>query len=418
MRILLVADGRSPITHRWIKRVLSLGHSVVLISTFPCAPIAGVEADVCLPVAFSNLARSGGSGGSPSGQPGLARRAVSSFRSVFLAGRYVLGPLTLNYYGPRFRWLAEKIQPDLIHALRIPFEGMLASWAPANIPLAVSIWGNDLTLHAKGSARMAGLTQKCLSRADALVADTGRDIRLGHTWGFAADKPSLVVPGSGGLDLVEISLARRHSTSGDTLAAYGIPPGSPLVINPRGFRTGSVRQDTFFAALPLVYERLSRLSGPHPVTFACAAMAGQREAQRLVERNHLEGKVILLPQLPQAQLWGLFARAIESVSVSQHDGTPNSLLEAMAFGALPVAGDIESIREWITPGVNGLLVEPDSPQALAEAILLGLENSDLRSRAAGYNRRLIKERASVEVTGEKIKAFYESLVGNPSDDQN
>ena len=144
------------------------------------------------------------------------------------------------------------------------------------------------------------------------------------------------------------------------------------MINPRGFRTGSVRQDTFFQALPLILER-----SPN-ITFACAAMAGQREALRWVERLRLEGKVHLLPLLPQADLWELFARAAVTVSVSQHDGTPNSLLEAMALGAFPVAGDIESIREWITPGVNGLLVEPDKPQALAEAVLLALDNPDLR----------------------------------------
>lgn len=413
MRILLVADGRSPITRRWIRAILALGHSVILVSTFPCEPVEGVEADVCLPVAFSGLARSGGANGQAAGSTSLARRIVSSFRSIFMAGRYLLGPLTLNYYGPRFRWLAEKIQPDMIHALRIPFEGMLASWAPQHIPLAVSIWGNDLTLHAQGYSQMARLTKKVLARADALVADAGRDIRLGRAWGFSHEKPALVVPGNGGLDLDEISRVRMLGKTDLLLADYGIRPDSTLVINPRGFRTGSVRQDTFFAALPLIYERLAQSGMEGSVTFACAAMAGQREAQQLVERNHLEGKVILLPHLPQSKLWELFACAAVSVSVSQHDGTPNSLLEAMALGAMPVAGDIESIREWITPGVNGLLVDPDKPQALAEAILLALENPAMRAIAAECNARLVRERASVEVVGEKIRALYSGLGKTP-----
>lgn len=413
MRILLVADGRSPITRRWVQAVLSLGHTVILISTFPCQPIEGVEADLCLPVAFSSLASRGGGSSSQnnasSGSPSFARRAVSSFRSIFLAGRYRLGPLTLEYYGPRFRKLVEKIQPDLIHALRIPFEGMLASWAPEGVPLAVSIWGNDLTLHAGGSSSMAQLTRKTLARADALVADAGRDIRLGRAWGFTPDKPTRVVPGNGGLDLEELAAARIQSEANKILEDYHIPAESRLVINPRGFRTGSVRQDTFFAALPLIYERLALQSGEAPVTFACAAMAGQREAQRLVERYQLNGKLILLPRLPQSQLWNLFARSAVSVSVSQHDGTPNSLLEAMALGALPIAGDIESIREWITPGVNGLLVEPDKPQALAEAILLALEMPALRASAAECNTRIIRERASAGVVRAKIQELYEGL---------
>jgi hypothetical protein len=46
--------------------------------------------------------------------------------------------------------LAAEIKPDIVHALRIPFEGMLATAAQLPIPLAVTIWGNDLTLHAAG----------------------------------------------------------------------------------------------------------------------------------------------------------------------------------------------------------------------------------------------------------------------------
>jgi glycosyltransferase involved in cell wall biosynthesis len=122
--------------------------------------------------------------------------------------------------------------------------------------------------------------------------------------------------------------------------------------------------------------------------------------------------VTLLPHLPQADLWELFARADVTVSVSRHDGTPNSLLEAMALGVFPVAGDIESIREWITPGVNGLLIEHDRPQALAEAILLALDSPDLRRSAAECNASLVAERAGTEVVREKLRIFYEGLAAS------
>lgn len=131
----------------------------------------------------------------------------------------------------------------------------------------------------------------------------------------------------------------------------------------------------------------------------------------MLDRYNLRGKVDLLPHMPQMELWELFARAAVTVSISQHDGTPNSLLEAMVLGAFPIAGDIESIREWITPGVNGLLVEPDKPQALAEALLLTLDNPELRARAAEINARIVRERAEVGVVREKIQAFYEAVTG-------
>jgi glycosyltransferase involved in cell wall biosynthesis len=297
--------------------------------------------------------------------------------------------------------MVRNLQPDLVHGLRIPFEGMLASYTPAQVPLAVSVWGNDLTLHASGSALMGSLTRKTLRRANGLAADAHRDIRLGRAWGFEGDA-TLVAPGSGGVNLAEIGAIRYNRR--EPLTDF-LPAGVPLVVNPRGFRPGSVRNDVFFASIPLVQERYPG------VVFVCPGMAGQPEALRAMEQYHLKKHLYLLPHLSQTQLWDLFVRATVMVSISQHDGTPNTLLEAMACGCFPVAGDIESIREWITPGVNGLLAEPTRPAAVADAIQAALENPILRKNAADINAKLIRERAEVGAVREQIRAFYDGLVG-------
>jgi len=410
MRILLIADGRSPTTRAWVRAMHALDYEVILVTSFPCAPVEGVEADVTMPVAFSNLGGSA-SGGAAGGASSPARGLVKRARPLLLAARYWLGPLTLPTYGRRLRWLVERIQPDLVHALRIPYEGMLGAYTPPGIPLAVSIWGNDLTLHASGSRRMGALTRRTLQRADTLFADTHRDVRLARAWGLRPEAPALVVPGCGGLDLKELAAVKEKvllSKPPFENLPFGdlFPADTPLVVNPRGYRTGSVRTDTFFSAIPLVLERRPE------VRFACPAMAGQPKATGWVERLGLQGKVELLPHLPQEQLWALLSRASLTVSVSQHDGTPNSLLEAMAIGAFPVVGDIESLREWITPGVNGLLIEYDRPQALAEAILLALDNPNLRRGAAVRNAAIVSERAEASRVREQIRLFYEAMAAS------
>jgi glycosyltransferase involved in cell wall biosynthesis len=182
-----------------------------------------------------------------------------------------------------------------------------------------------------------------------------------------------------------------------------LPGGVPLVVNPRGFRPGSVRNDTFFQALPMVLERQPKTH------FACCGMVGQPEALRWVERLGVGRQAHLLPFLSQTELWDLFMRAEVTVSVSQHDGTPNSLLEAMACSCFPVAGDIESLREWITPGVNGLLVPPDDPTALAGAILLALEKPELRASAARANLTIIEDRCERGRVLQSMTAFYAAL---------
>jgi glycosyltransferase involved in cell wall biosynthesis len=328
------------------------------------------------------------------------RALVGSARRLFLAGRYWLGPLTLQRYAPILERIVAQVKPDLVHALRIPYEGMLAASAQLEVPLVVTIWGNDLTLHAPTTPLMRSWTMRTLRRANGLLADASRDLRLGRSWGYAADRPALVVPGNGGIDLAELD--RVCTNRMDTFANL-LPAGVPLVVNPRGLRPAYVRNDVFFQAIPLVLQYRPE------VYFVCPSMEGQSEALGWVNRLNLGKNVRLLPYLPQAHLWELFQRAEITASISTHDGTPNTLLEAMVCGCFPVVGDLEALREWITPGVNGLLVEPNKPQALAEALLLALDQPALRTRAATINRELVRERAEVGVVREKLRLFYEKI---------
>ena len=317
--------------------------------------------------------------------------------------RYLVGPLALPFYRKRFLKIVDQIGPELIHALRIPFEGMLAQYASQKYPLIVSIWGNDLTLHAQRSYHMGEATQATLLRADGLIADAFRDIRLAKSWGFDNDRPSLVAPGCGGIDLEEVERART-SIPGNLIES--IPVDRPLIINPRGLRPGSLRNDVFFDAARMVSNR-------HPeVYFVCPTMAGQPEAEQMIKSRALESNVLLLPPLSQRDLWWLFSRADVVISPGEHDGVPNSLLEAIACGCYPIAGDIESLREWITPGVNGLLYPPADPVALAESLLLFLDNRDRRFVSARQNLRLIRERADITSIRRNVTVFYKKVVGH------
>ncbi|GAP09011.1 glycosyltransferase [Bellilinea caldifistulae] len=400
MHILLVADGRSPITLRWLDNLRELGYTFSLVSTFPCLPPPDAAHFAVVPVAFSGLA---GGQSSPSrrvdsrqGSPSAARRWVTGLRRVLLPLRYRLAPLSLPAAARRFRQALQDFEPDLVHALRIPFEGILALATPQDLPLAVSIWGNDLTLHAPATARMTLWTRAVLQRADGLHADAARDLRLALGWGFPADRPALLIPTSGGIDLQRMQQACQGLPAE---LEERIPPHQAMVINPRGVRAYTCTA-AFFQSIPLIWERFPQ------TVFVCPGMQGEREAETWKQRLHLDERVVLLPSLPQAQLWGLFARSAVSVSVTTHDGTPNTLLEAMACGSFPVAGDLESIREWITPGVNGLLVEGQKADSIAAAVVLALSNPPLLRQAAEINAQRIAERAEAGLMRPRLAAFY------------
>jgi glycosyltransferase involved in cell wall biosynthesis len=293
----------------------------------------------------------------------------------------------------QLRAVIEQVRPELIHAMRIPYEGMLAAQAEPAAPLIVSVWGNDFTLHASSTPLMARYTRLTLEQADALHADCRRDIRLGRSWGFAERKPTVVLPGAGG---VQPEIFHLPGDGLESKRAY-------RVINPRGIRA-YVRNDSFFQAIPLV---LAQQPGAY---FICTNMAGEEQARRWVAELDIAASVDLLEMQSRSQMAALFQGARLAVSPSTHDGTPNTLLEAMACGCLPVAGDLESIREWITPDINGLLIDPGDPKALANAILLGLCEDKLLRQAQAMNVRLISERAAYPAVMAEAARFYQQLV--------
>ncbi len=395
MRVLFVADGRSPIAIPWLAYFAEHGYEVHLATSFPARPAVGLASLHLVPVAFSSMKAREAVRGGPRERGFIWGGGWASLRTIL---RQWLGLLTLPGAAARLRRVIAQVQPDLVHAMRIPYEGMLAALSLApGIPLIVSVWGNDFTLHARSNPWMGAATRMALRRADALHVDCRRDLRLARDWGFPAGRSAVVLPGAGGVRAEVFYPPPSRCEPGQASVA-------PLVVNPRGFRA-YMRNDTFFQAIP-------RVLGQAPgVRFACAGMAGERRALRWVEELDIAAEVELLPLLTQAGLGDLFRRAQVMVSPSTHDGTPNTLLEAMACGCFPIAGDLESIREWITPGVNGLLVDPGDPQVLAEAVLLALAQPDLRRRAAEINLRTIAERAEFSRVMAAAEAFYREVVG-------
>lgn len=392
MRLLFVADGRSPIARSWIAYIQQAGHEVHLVSTFSCEPIAGLTSLQAVSVAFSRAGRPVLPGKAPGGARGMSVRSWI---------RHWLGPWTVRRAGQQVAAAVAEARPDLVHAMRIPFEGMLAASLPPEIPLVVSVWGNDFTLHAGASAGMRRWTRRCVERANGLHVDCRRDLDLAQAWGFDGARPSLVIPTNGGVRTewfrqAPPSVLPEESVVGSLLAGLG---PRPVVVQPRGFRL-YVRNDTFFRAVPEIVRQLPE------VHFLCPGMQSEPEAEAWLRRLGIRHCVSLLPKLSPVEMAAVFQRAQVAVSPTTHDGTPNTLLEAMACGALPVAGDLDSLREWIEPGRNGLLVDPADPVGLAQAVVQGLRSSDLRRLAAEVNSRIVRERADYATCMKLAEQLY------------
>jgi glycosyltransferase involved in cell wall biosynthesis len=112
-----------------------------------------------------------------------------------------------------------------------------------------------------------------------------------------------------------------------------------------------------------------------PFTCDIVGYGEQADAlQALIQAQGLDGHVRLLGKLAREQVLERYAAATVYVQPSRiaadgdRDGIPNVLLEALACALPVVATDVSGIPELVRHDHNGLLVPPDSPEALADAI--------------------------------------------------
>lgn len=412
MRILFVADWRSVIARSWIQGVLTLDHECRVLSTFPVAPDRETALQVdSVPIAMAALAgRPWSFAAGPATAPtrtaqartagarpwwlptGHAERLVSVAR-----GR--IAPYDLARQRPAAQKIIASFRPALVHALRIPFEGMFATTLTGPHRTIVSTWGNDLTLHAPASGVLGRRTRSTLASVHGLVLDCERDVGLARTWGYPASRPTIVLPGNGGVHLpappTDEAVARtRHRLR--------LAVGTPMVLSPRGPRE-YLRLANLCQAIPSVLRE-------HPdSTFVFADAEHSRPLTELAHALGISASCRFLPCQSAAEMAGLFSAADVFVSPSAHDGTPNTLIEGMAAGCLPVAGSTASIREWITPDHNGLLCDPERPADIAAAVTRALRDDRLRKDARELNRDLVSRRADRDTTLLRADEFYHRI---------
>jgi glycosyltransferase involved in cell wall biosynthesis len=84
-----------------------------------------------------------------------------------------------------------------------------------------------------------------------------------------------------------------------------------------------------------------------------------------------------------------------------------SILEAMARGVPVVASRVGGIPEVITDGVDGLLVEPSSPEEIAAALTRLAREPELLARLGEAGRRTVAERFSIDAMVHRVEAVYE-----------
>ncbi len=128
-----------------------------------------------------------------------------------------------------------------------------------------------------------------------------------------------------------------------------------------------------------------------------------------VEQKGLQGRVVFEGALPEEKKRDYMCAATVFVSPSIKDIHPITLLEAQALGTPVVSTNIAAIPDIVRDGETGILVDPDNPGALKEAIGKITRDATLRQRLS-RNAREWASHLSLESSVDSLESLYSDIL--------
>jgi glycosyltransferase involved in cell wall biosynthesis len=133
----------------------------------------------------------------------------------------------------------------------------------------------------------------------------------------------------------------------------------------------------------------------------------EQDVRRQVGELGLQDMVVFAGQRDDAPR---VARSFDVfVLPSRYEGLAIALLEAMALGRPSVVTAVGGLSELVEDGINGLVVPPANPEALAQVIVSLLLNSDLRSRLGEAARKRAAHFDIRKAVG-RVEQVYQELL--------
>ena len=269
--------------------------------------------------------------------------------------------------------LMRRTRPDIVHThtAKAGFVGRWAAWL-ARVPVRVHTFHGHVFHGYFGPAKtrlflwLERLTARLTTRL--ITISPGLRDELANTYHIAPAHKIEVVPL--GLDLQAFADTPRHA--GNFRRQFDIPPEAPLV--------GIVGRLAPIKNHELVLQMAARIVQTPALCEARFAIVGDGECRAGIEARVSElglDKHVLFTGW-QTDLRSVYSDMDALVITSHNEGTPDSLIEALAAGAPVVATAVGGVPDLLRDGEYGRLVPPGDPDRLAEAVIavLGERSAD------------------------------------------
>lgn len=365
LRLCYVGPAASVTLRRWVEWFAARGHDATIVTVEPAAPEA---------------------------LGGLRQIDVGSARGRGKIGRVVSAL--------RMARVVSGLRADVVHVhyLRGLAWGLLLARTG---PCVMTPWGSDV-LEEQGAFKewySRPLTTALLRRAALVTVHS--DYMERRLRALTGPSRALCRIGWG----VDLGRFRPALETASLRRRWGIAPHRPVVLSPR-IAKPFYRHELVIRALPAV-----RRGAPDVlllITEHEADEAYRHGLARLARDLGVEEHVRFIGAVPYDEMPRWYNLADVVVMTPRSDGMPNSLLETMACGTVPVLARLEPYEGLVRDGVNGFLVEAD-PAAIGRALATVIADEGLRGRIGEANRAAVKDGGDQDEEMARMEGWYRRL---------
>ena len=290
---------------------------------------------------------------------------------------------------------------QVISAYHVLTAGISSAWVAEelSLPLITTVFG-EIYAHPELHRKRIKEVEYVLNQSSQVLSCSNHCAQSFKVLGITPQVETLYY----GIDVEQFSLI---NDSGIVRTKLGIAATDPVVIF-----VGRMVEEL---GLHILLESIPQVLQSNPnIKFIIAGTTGDlTERARALQASHLN-HIFVVPDVPSAELSAYYSAATLAVapSINSRACLGLALAEAMATGKPTIGADVGGTAEVLVHNETGLLVKPEDPKALAEAILYLLGDVKLMEQFGQQGRKRAEQIFDKELANQQMEQILHTALAN------